>query len=309
MVASTKKKVIFVVGPTASGKSAWALEQVGRVGGSIVNIDSVQFYQRLLIGSAAPTENEKIRAPHYLYSYVDAPNEMTAGRYLKDFDQLLKSHIEFPLFVVGGTGFYIQALEKGMFDVEPIPALYRLAIEKELLESGPEHLYLELKSKDPDSLIHVNDHFRLVRAIEIIRHTSKIPSQMKSVPIENKNALKLPFIKVGFTFEKEEFARRVKTRTQKMVTDGLIDETKALIAEGFETWSPLASVGYRETVEYLKSQSSIESLRLAIEQSTMQLIKKQKTWFRRDDTILWSDHSAGTLLALQQKIDSFLMGD
>ncbi|MBC7741274.1 MAG: tRNA (adenosine(37)-N6)-dimethylallyltransferase MiaA [Bdellovibrionaceae bacterium] len=309
MVALTKQKIIFVVGPTASGKSAWALEQVKRTGGSIVNIDSVQFYQGLLIGSAAPTDEEKFQAKHYLYSYVKAPQEMTAGRYLTDFYNLLKTDIEFPLYVVGGTGFYIQALEKGMFDVEPIAEIHREAIENELAEGGSEKLFAELKLKDPQSKIHNNDHFRLVRAIEILRHTKKIPSQMKADQIENKNALKIPYIKVGFNFEKEIFARRVVARTKKIVSGGIIEETEVALRNGYESWAPLASVGYKETVEFLKQAHSQEWLRLAIEQSTMKLIKKQKTWFRRDDAILWSDHSPDTLGTLKQNLNSFLMRD
>ena len=111
MAASTKK-IIFVLGPTASGKSAWALEQAVKYQGSVVNIDSVQFYKGLEIGSAAPTALEKKMVPHYLYSYVEAPHEVTAGRYLKDFYALLETNIQFPLFIVGGDGFLHSGLRK-----------------------------------------------------------------------------------------------------------------------------------------------------------------------------------------------------
>lgn len=281
-----------MVGPTASGKSGWALEQAIKYDGSIVNIDSVQFYKDLLIGSAAPTEAEKKQVPHYLYSYVEAPLEMTAGMYLKDFYELLeRSDVKFPLFIVGGTGFYIQALEKGMFNVEPIPEEFRKSIEDELAENGPEKLYLELKQKDPDSKIHLNDHFRLVRAIEIIRYTGQIPSKLKSRPENNKNELPFDFIKVGFNFEKPVFEDRVKLRTAKMIQEGIIEETSSFFNKGFADWSPMQSVGYKETLVYLTEQKNKEWLFEAINQSTMQLIKKQKTWFKRDDAILWSNQS------------------
>lgn len=295
MAASTKnpsKKCVFVVGPTASGKSGWALEQATKYNGSIVNIDSVQFYKDLLIGSAAPSEAEKKQVPHYLYSYVEAPREMTAGMYLKDFYELAeKTDIKFPLFIVGGTGFYIQALEKGMFNVEPIPEEFRKAIEAELAEKGAEKLYEELKQKDPGSKIHINDHFRLVRAIEIIRYTGQIPSQLKNQPENNKNEFPFEYLKVGFNFEKPVFEERVKLRTSKMIQDGIIEETSSFVNKGFADWSPLQSVGYKETVEYLQEQKNKEWLFEAINQSTMQLIKKQKTWFKRDDAILWSNQS------------------
>ncbi len=289
MAALIKKKCIFVLGPTASGKSAWALLQAEKHGGSIVNIDSIQCYRDLIVGSAAPTPEEKKRAPHHLYSYIQAPQEITAADYLKDFYKLVEADVKFPLFIVGGTGFYIQALEKGMFNVEPVPPEFRKNIENELLQNGPDQLYLELRVKDPNSKIHINDHYRLVRAIEIIRYTGKIPSQLKDEPSANKYEFPFEFIKVGFDFEKSDFENLVKLRTQKMIDAGIIDETRKFFDLNMVDWSPLQSVGYKETMEFLRESKSKEWLSEAINQSTMQLIKKQKTWFKRDDAILWSN--------------------
>lgn len=293
LVASTSQKCIFVVGPTASGKSAWALEQAKKYNGSIVNVDSVQFYKELVVGSAAPSDDEKKQVPHYLYSYVEAPNEMTAGQFIRDFYQLLeeKKDIKFPLFIVGGTGFYIQALEKGMFDVEPIPEEFRQKIEDELEVKGATELHAELLRQDPQSKIHVNDHYRLVRAIEIIRFTGKTPSELKENQSANKNEFPFPYIKVGFDFEKEIFVERVQKRTQAMVNSGIVEEVSAKIQQGHQSWSALQSVGYKETLEFLLTGQNKEWLTSAIQQSTMKLIKKQKTWFKRDSTILWSKQS------------------
>lgn len=294
LVASTSQKCIFVVGPTASGKSAWALEQAKKYNGSIINVDSVQFYKDLIVGSAAPSEDEKKLVPHYLYSYVEAPNEMTAGQFIRDFYQLLeekKDSIKFPLFIVGGTGFYIQALEKGMFDVEPIPEEFRQKIEDELETKGAVELHAELLKHDPQSKIHVNDHYRLVRAIEIIRFTGKTPSQLKENQTANKNEFPFSYIKVGFDFEKEIFAERVQKRTSAMLSGGIIEEVESKIKQGYQNWSALQSVGYKETLEFLLTKQNKEWLTNAIQQSTMKLIKKQKTWFKRDNTILWSKQS------------------
>jgi len=284
------KKCIFVVGPTASGKSAWALEMAEKYGGSVVNIDSIQFYKGLEVGSAAPTAEDKKRVPHYLYSYVEAPHEMTAGKYIADFHKLLEGDIAFPLFITGGTGFYIQALEKGMFDVEPVPEEFRQQIEEELEAKGAEALHRELLQKDPQSKIHLNDHYRLVRAIEIIRYTGKTPSELKSS--QGKNVFPYPYIKVGFDFDKEIYRKRVSFRTKHLISDGIVEETKSFLDKGFHSWAPLHSVGFRETAEYLNEGRCVEWLHESIEQSTMQLIKKQKTWFRRDTSILWSNHES-----------------
>ena len=301
LVASTRQKCIFVVGPTASGKSAWALKQAQKYKGSVINIDSVQFYKDLVVGSAAPTEDEKKQVPHYLYSYVEAPNEMTAGQFVRDFYELLenkKNEINFPLFIVGGTGFYIQALEKGMFDVEPIPEEFRKKIEEELELKGAAQLHAELLQNDPETKIHINDHYRLVRAIEIIRYTGKTPSQLKADQSANKNEFPFSYIKVGFDFEKEVLAERVQKRTAAMVNGGIVEEVEAKIKQGFQNWSALQSVGYKETLEFLLSGQNKEWLTQAIQQSTMQLIKKQKTWFKRDSAILWSKQT--------EELDQFL---
>lgn len=294
MAVSTKQKVIFVVGPTASGKSSWALESARAHQGSIVNIDSVQFYEGLLVGSAAPSVEEKKQAPHYLYSYVKAPHEMTAGRFLQDFYDLVKKpEVKFPLFIVGGTGFYIQALEKGLYDVEPVPTSIKEKLESELAQTGgPEKLFDELKRHDPETKIHLNDHYRVVRALEIIRFTGKKPSALKEDQNQRKNEIPFDFIKVGFNFEKEIFLERVQRRTQQMISSGLIEETDFFLKKGFENWAPLASVGYKECVQFIQQNKTKDWLVEAVNQSTMQLIKKQKTWFKRDPSILWSDQAS-----------------
>jgi len=292
-LAASTRKVVFVVGPTAGGKSAAALQAAIRTKGSIINIDSVQFYKGLEVGSAAPTEAEKKQAPHYLYSYMSAPEEMTAGKYIQDFYKLLEDPtLKFPLFIVGGTGFYIQALEKGLYDIEPIPEKIRFELEDELVEKGADVLYAELKEKDPDTIIHVNDHYRLVRALEIIRTTGKTPSQMKSDQEYKKNQFPFPYIKVGFSFEKEVFLQRVKLRTRNMIEGGLIEETEHFLKHNFSDWAPLASVGFKETLQFLNENKTKDWLNDSVVQSTMKLIKKQKTWFKRDASILWSDQQA-----------------
>lgn len=288
--ASTEfdKKCILVIGPTATGKSEWALRQAIQYGGSIVNADSIQFYQGLEIGSAAPDEAQKKKVPHYLYSYLKYPAEMTAGQFLRDFYNLLEiEKPRFPLFVVGGSGFYLQALEKGMYDLDPAPPELRERLEYRLKTEGARLLHQELLSADPLSKIHINDHFRLIRALEILQSTGRAPSQYKQQPA--KNALPFPVLKIGFDFDKNTLLERVALRTEKMLAGGLIAEVEAALEIAPPTWAPLESVGYRETVEYIKSSQSQDWLRTEIIKNTMQLIKKQKTWFKRDNSVLWSN--------------------
>lgn len=308
-----KTKVIFVVGPTASGKSSLALRLAQKFNGCIINIDSVQFYRGLVIGSAAPTEEEKKQVPHFLFSYVKAPKEMTAGQYIRDFYELIESgQVRTPLFVVGGTGFYVQALEKGMFDVAEVNE----EIKKEVLADfeifGADKMFTELKNFDPETELHPNDHYRVGRALEVKRAFNLKMSELKNAKSSvNKSKLPYPAIKIGLTFEtkdKEKFIERVNARTSKMLDEGLIEETK-LHLEKFENWAPLSSVGYHETKEFLKGRLTREDLPLAITQATMKLVKKQKTWFKRDKTILWSDVFATDFALLERKVQDFLTNE
>lgn len=313
---SEKTKVIFVVGPTASGKSALAMRLAKKFNGSIINIDSVQFYEGLIVGSAAPSEDEKKQVPHYLFSYVKAPREMTAGEYIRDFYELIESgNVTTPLFVVGGTGFYIQALEKGMYDLPEVSEEIKQEVLADFETFGAEKMFTELKEFDPDTELHPNDHYRVGRALEVKRAFNLKMSEFKSAASkgaaasENKNKLPYPSLKIGLTFEsndKEKFIQRVHQRTLKMLDEGIIEETKHFLDNGFENWAPLSSVGYRETKEYLQGHLKREELAQAITQATMKLVKKQKTWFKRDETILWSDIFTPDYGALESKVQDFL---
>lgn len=307
---SEKTKVVFVVGPTASGKSQLAMQLAKKYNGSIINIDSVQFYEGLMIGSAAPTEAEKKQVPHYLFSYVKAPNEMTAGQYIRDFYELIESgKVSSPLFVVGGTGFYIQALEKGMYDLPEVSEEIKKEVLADFETFGSEKMYSELKNFDPDSELHPNDHYRVGRALEVKRAFNLKMSEFKNTGADNKNKLPYPSMKIGLTFEtedKEKFLNRVHQRTVKMLDQGIIEETKSFLTQGFESWAPLASVGYLETKAYLQGQITREELPAAITQATMKLVKKQKTWFKRDEAILWSDVFSPKYEIIDQAVQDFL---
>lgn len=306
---SSQTKVVFVVGPTASGKSALALQLAKKFNGSIINIDSVQFYEGLNVGSAAPTEDEKKQAPHYLFSYVKAPTEMTAGEYIRNFYELIESgKVNSPLFVVGGTGFYIQALEKGMYDLPEVSEEIKKEVLTDFETYGSEHMFAELKSFDADTELHPNDHYRVGRALEVKRAFNLKMSEFKNSG-ENKNKLPYPSMKIGITFEtedKEKFMNRVHQRTLKMIDEGIIDETKGFLVQGFENWAPLSSVGYLETKAYLQGQIALEELPAAITQATMKLVKKQKTWFKRDESILWSDVFNPNYETIERAVQDFL---
>lgn len=293
-------KVVFVVGPTASGKSSLALSLAKKFSGAIVNCDSIQLYEKVDIGSAKPTHDEMKIVPHFLFDFVSPPDEITAGEYSRlFFSKLSELEKKFPyVFVVGGTGFYFQAIEKGMF---PIGATDEKIKEQVLLEmsepGGPARLLYELRSRDPKKAekISPNDHYRLGRAIEMIRAHGRSVTEIEEEFRAFQAPFPYPLLKLGIQVDREVLRARVRSRTQEMLERGWIAEVEDLLAEGLHSWAPLFSVGYREIVQFLqqKSDKNLKNLEDLIVQSTMQLAKKQRTWFQRDTGIHWLASTSG----------------
>lgn len=303
-------KVVFVVGPTASGKSALAISLAEKFGGAIVNCDSIQLYQSVNVGSAKPSAEDFKRVPHFLFDIVKEGEEITAGEYRRLFFETLEDlKNKYPIvFVVGGTGFYFQAIEKGMFSVGAADAATQAQVESELSEEGgPEKLHRELSEKDPETAqkISVNDHYRLGRAVEILRTHGKPPSQVKKEFESQVEPFPYPLLKIGVKASREELTPNVLKRTQQMLGHGLIEEVRDLLVKGLENWAPLSSVGYMETVQLLKGiLSSEKELEDLIVQNTHRLAKKQRTWFQRDPGIHWI--SMGEASLAESEIASFL---
>lgn len=302
-------KVVFVVGSTASGKSDWALQWALKHGGVIVNCDSIQVYRKLDVGSAKPSLAERSLCPHYLFDYVSPPQEMTAGVYQKDFHDLLNrlkkeqaatgvQIQDLPVFVVGGTGFYFQAIEKGMYETPVASVELKNKIENEASTTeGLRQLYKEILDRDPAAAekIKPQDQYRITRAIEVLRMCA--PSENITSLREKFEAEKAPFpyplLKVGPTWGREELRKRIELRTRKMLEAGLIEEVQSLLAEGLGAWSPLQSVGYKEVLQYLQENQTKEWLFQEIVTHTYQLAKRQRTWFQRDIDIHWFSAEAG----------------
>lgn len=310
-------RVVFWVGPTASGKSALSLQMAERFSADIVNADSIQFYQRVDIGSAKPTPEDRRCRPHYLFDLVAPPQAVTAG----DFHRLFFDHMgkvqagalgEFgPQFVVGGTGFYIQAIEKGIPEVPKSDPTIRARLESELAdEHGPTLLHQRLQRLDPESAarIHLNDHYRILRALEVIESTGKKWSESLRSHRENTVPFPFPLLKFGLRLEKDELVQRIEERTRQMLRSGLIEEVEKLVSEGYADWEPLASVGYKECLQFLRGEiSSRAELEAKIILETTQLAKKQRTWFQRDPEIIWVTPQQGP--EVEDRLRHFLNED
>ena len=303
------KPVIFVVGATATGKSEWALKLAQEFRGVIVNCDSVQVYDKVDIGAAKPSAEEQALVPHYLLGYVQPPTESTAGTYSRDFFECLdKIPDGVPVFVVGGTGFYFMAIEKGMYPVTQVSDEVKKQVEGELAEEGgPERLFQELQMIDPEcaAKIHLADHYRIGRGIELIRTQGKGVTQIQKEFEESREAFPYPLLKIGPHWEREALRERIALRCHKMLKMGLVDEVERLLDEGLEQWAPMSSVGYKETVDFIRGHINEDQLLEQITTNTRQLAKRQKTWFQRDKEIHWFDGEKGFLEA-RSLVEKFL---
>ncbi len=299
-------KVVFVMGPTASGKSDYALWRAQQdflssasvINSAIVNCDSIQVYNGLEIGSCLPSKEAMAQIPHYLYAFIPEGGKITAGLYAREFFALLEKikSIYKQIFVVGGTGFYFQAIEKGLFNAKGEDPQLRADLQGRLkTPEGAQALYEEFRLKDPEAAkkISFNDHYRLVRAMELMIASGKTISQLRLDQKQQPQKFPWALEKIGLKIEKDYLLPIVQRRTQKMLAKGFVDEVRQLRERGLRRWAPMESVGYREVNIYLDGSLEIPDLRTLEEkivQGTMKLAKKQKTWFQRDSEIQWISH-------------------
>jgi len=284
-------KVVFVMGPTGSGKSSLAHRLAIEFSGAIFNCDSVQCYSKVDIGSAKPTEQQMLEVPHSLYSFVSPPQKLTAGEYrTKALEALLELSSQVPVaFVVGGAGFYFQALEKGMLDVPAADPELRSQLEAELERRGPVEMWGKLQSLDPLTALQIKpqDSYRILRALEVFESTGVGLAVWKEKQVFKGEAFPYPLLKLGVSISREKLEDRLKSRLSQMFQAGFVGEVQELLKEGLDNWAPLDSVGYKEIKQKLLSGENLKSLPEEILTSHMQLAKKQKTWFQRDPKINW----------------------
>ena len=290
------REILFLLGPTGTCKSDAAVKIALEQGYEIVNCDSHQVYQDLNVGTAKPTNEQQGKVPHHLYSFVAVGEQFTAGQYRKAALNFLSEKIKqnkTRFLFVGGSGFYVHALNTEMYPVGAGEGSLRETVVKDFSEKGPAVLFAELNDKDPTyaKKIGPNDHYRMQRALEILRAGHNSVSDFQSLAkAQSKNPLTemgFQIKKMGLDLDKSILKERLALRAQAMINAGLIDETKAFIEKGFKDWRPLNSVGYKEVQQYIAGTLAYENLVDAIVLSSMQLSKRQRTWFKKDREIKW----------------------
>ena len=276
-------RIWLIAGPTASGKSAYALDLAERIGAEIVNADSMQIYAGLRVLTAGPSPEECARAPHHLFQVVDPAVGWSVGRWLEAATQAL-AEIEArgkPAIVVGGTGLYFRALTHGLADVPPVPETQR-EISSLLYAARGEAKFREiLKSLDPqaEGRIETGDRQRLVRAHAVAIATGK---SLTAWQTDTKPAL-APGSWKGLVLDppRAELYARCDARLAIMVEQGALDEVRAVESRGLDPALPaLKAVGYREFAAHLRGETTLDQALDAARQETRRYAKRQLTWFR-----------------------------
>jgi tRNA dimethylallyltransferase len=284
--------VVFVLGPTAVGKSELGLIAAEKFSGAIMNCDSVQCFAGVDIGTAKPTPLERQRVPHFLLDCIPRGQALTAGKFHRLAHEVLRTELpRRPIFAVGGSGFYIQALEKGLFEVKGLDPSRKAQWQDRLRTEGSQTLFKELVELDPEyaQRLSPSDGYRITRALMIIEAEGRTVTSVRKEFAAKKPTWIYPKVKIGLQLPREVLRLRIEHRSKQMLENGLIGEVQGLIEAGLRDWAPLHSVGYREVVLHLQGEIAMQDLSGRIVQSTMALAKKQMTWFRKDPEITWHD--------------------
>lgn len=277
------EQMYLIMGCTASGKSSLAFELARRLGGEIISIDSMKVYRRMDIGTAKPSPEKLNALPHHLINVVEPWEYFGMGLYIDLVEPIIERlrKESRPIIASGGTAMYIRALMEGIFDGPPTNPELRARIEQEIAGLGSAAVHARLTAVDPQAAakIHINDSKRITRALEVFELTGKPISSFQE-QFRSGN-LKYPWKMFWVVREKEAASRRINARVKKMVTDGLFDEVKTLLADerGLSQQAAQA-VGYAEVIRHFNGVWTAEEAIERIKINTRQLAKHQRTWFR-----------------------------
>lgn len=288
-------KVIIVSGPTATGKTDISIELARHFGGEVVNFDSLLLYKEITIGTAKPTPLEQGEVPHHMINVASISHPMNAAAYAKMALPIINQlHEKNKLvYLVGGSGFYLQALLQGMYDSPTTPKEISERSDQLYQELGISPFLELLAQHDPATLnrYHANDHYRVRRAVEHFWNTGTPLSEARSKKDEENESREQSnvhgwnVLHLHLDVPKEEHFEIIKNRTQKMLNTGLVKEVQELLRQGFTgNEKPLQSIGYKEVIDLEKGLIKNEHdclERIII--STRQLAKSQRTWFNRID--------------------------
>ena len=292
-----RQRLWFLVGPTASGKTAVGVAVAERTGAEILSLDSMALYRGMDVGTAKPTPAERARVPHHLIDVAEPHEAFSTGRYVAAAEAAIAEVAgrgRRPLFV-GGTALYLKALTEGFFEGPPADWALRNRLKAEAAAHGSPALHERLRAVDPAAAdrIHPNDLRRIVRALEVHEITGQPLSEQQTqfgAPSPRYDCMI-----AGLRRDRAELYQRIDRRVDAMFEQGLVDEVRALLGSPRGISHAAAQfVGYREVIAALRGELTLAEASERIQTHTRQFAKRQLTWFRHIDAIRWVDAAEGT---------------
>lgn len=292
------KSAVLIAGPTASGKSALALDLAAQADGVIINADSMQVYRDLRVITARPTNEEMARAPYRLYGHVDAAELYSAGRWLRDAEHEIAEAREAgrTAIVIGGTGLYFSALLRGLSAVPEVPAEVRAQIREFAVDNDNAALHAMLAKRDPRTAgeIRVPDRQRILRALEVVEATGTGLADWRDepgTPVLREGEYDAIFLQV----DREALGIRIDARFEKMLEEGALDEVRKLKARNLDPRMPVMKAhGVPWLIKHFDGEISLEEVAAQGKLETRQYSKRQETWFRNQlPEFVWVEPSAG----------------
>lgn len=287
---TTKAKIVCVVGPTASGKTAFAIKLAKERNGEIVSCDSMQIYKYMDIGTAKPSKEEREQVPHHMIDFVHPDTNYSVADFVSDarecIDDIL-SRGKLPV-LCGGTGLYIDSIVNNIdYGEELRDDKYREELWEIAEKEGNEKLYNMLCSKDKEAAekIHPNNVKRVIRALEICKAGGMTKTESDRISV--KEPLYDAEI-IGLTMDREKLYDRINRRVDKMLEEGLLEETKRLIELGIKRDSTaMQAIGYKELLLYIDGKCTFEEAVEKLKMESRRYAKRQLTWFKRNEKINW----------------------
>jgi len=290
-----KKPLVIIAGPTATGKTKVSIELAKRINGAVISADSMQVYKGMDIGSAKITKEEMDGVDHYLIDELKPSDDFNVKIFkdmAKDALSKIYDNNQIPM-IVGGTGFYIQAL---LYDVEfpdeESDSSYRAELNKLYEEKGAEYLHSMLEKVDPTAAdeINMNNVKRVIRALEFFHDNNSPISEHNKIMREREAVFNNAFFVL--TDDRAKLYERIDKRVDKMLEDGLVDEVKALKEQGYvRTDVAMQGLGYKEILDYLDGKITLDEAVYIIKRDTRHFAKRQVTWFKREKDVVWIDRS------------------
>ena len=287
--------IICIAGPTASGKTALAVELAKEVNGEVVSCDSMQVYKRMDIGTAKPTVEEQQGIVHHMIDVAEPWEDFSVSKYCAMATPIVEDILRRgkTAIIAGGTGLYMDSLIRGN-DFAPFPSTgVRERLEQQADEQGMDAMKALLASIDPDAAARIHDRKRLIRALEVYYETGE------TITAHNLRTQAIPPkfnpLWLGLDFgERAELYRRIDLRVEIMLKAGLVEEIRSLLADGIPAkCTAMQAIGYKEFVDALEGKCTIADAAAQVQQSSRRYAKRQLTWFKRNSAMHWLTREAG----------------